>query len=134
MALLRDPRARRAIGLRPAWRNRHWVLYRFTRDAPLLIQARDRDGDPIGIDGFGGDRARVSELTADRVVLRGTAAGDFALRVRYSPFLEVKHGSACLSTDSGGWTHVRLMVHGTVTLGTGLPGPWRRAQPANCDR
>ena len=67
-------------------------------------------------------------------ILTGSGVGEFTLRIRYSPYLRVMHGTACLSTAPGGWTHVRAMVHGTVTLGTGLPGPWRRARPDDCDR
>ncbi|WP_320672191.1 hypothetical protein [Patulibacter defluvii] len=134
LALLRDPAARRAIGLDEAWRNADWTLYRVTDPAPLVAAAADRESDdPLGFPG-GGPDLRVAELRADRVVLRGSGGGTFVLRIRYSPYLQVMHGTACLSTAPGGWTHVRSMVHGTVTLGTGLPGPWRRAQPDDCDR
>ncbi|MDX8152266.1 hypothetical protein SK069_11715 [Patulibacter brassicae] len=151
VALLRDPRARRAIGLREVWRDRHWVLWR-TASRPLVRPVE------LGWAGYeprpSGREAvvpRVVALTADRVVLRNPDRwGELDLRVRWSRFLAIS-GDACIAPGPGGWTRVlagarredptpaggrrpsNAAVHGTVTVRAGLPGRWRRTG-RECDR
>jgi hypothetical protein len=144
VALLRDPRARRAIGLREVWRDRHWVLWR-TASRPLL---RERGG--WGPSYRSGPRSRVTAIAPDALRFVAPQHTELDLRVRWSRHLAVV-GDACVTPAPGGWTMIRTgagtlrtsgaghergeapSVHGTVTVGPGLPGPWRHAGQ-QCDR
>lgn len=135
VALLRDPRARRAIGLREVWRDPHWILWR-TASRPMVRPVE------LGWAGYrplpSGRRRPVppsaTPVGPDRITVRNPDRyGVLDLRIRWTRFLEVRPDGACIERGPDGWTRVRTGVHGTVTVGPGLPGPWRHAGQ-QCDR
>jgi len=125
VALLRDPVARRAIGLRETWRAGHWTLWE-TSSRPLW-RIVDDSSSLAASAMASAPGVRSIDAGGLRAELPGSSVVD--LRIRWSRYLQVTSGDGCLGRAPGGWTRLRTGVHGTVTLGAGLPGPWRRAVP-----
>lgn len=145
-------RSGRVPGLRRVWRDAHISLWRFEGARPLATWAsgpgdtttaadggdatrRDSDdGRAPRTDGRAADATpRVTVLEPERVVLEVPRAGAVDLRIRWSPYLRITAGAACLRRGSGGWTHVTTSLPGTVTVGTGFAVPWRHPESATCN-
>lgn len=92
-------RARPAF-LQPVWRDAHWQVFAVASPARLA------------------DGAAVTRLGTDSVALRFPAPGRALLRVRWTPYWRVVHGSACVERAGGGWTRVRATRAGAVGLAT----------------
>lgn len=117
-------RSGRVPGLRRVWHDAHVSLWRFEGARPLATWATGPDGRTA---------PRVTVLEPERVVLEVPRAGRVDLRIRWSPYLRISSGRACLKRGSGGWTHVTTSLPGTVTVGTGFAVPWRHPESATCN-
>ncbi|WP_036725579.1 hypothetical protein [Patulibacter minatonensis] len=115
-------RSGRVPGLRRVWADAHWTLWRVVDGRPLASWA----------DEGGGPRPRVTAEGPDSFVLEVPRAGVVDLRIRWSPYLHVSSGNACLRRSPGDWTHVRAPARGTVHVGVTISTPWRTAAPADC--
>jgi hypothetical protein len=149
-------RAGRVPGLRRAWSDAHWTLFRVEDARPLASWG----GSP-GEAGVVGDAAEavpaarppsatrpgraaprndpgphVVRLTAGEAVVTVPRAGLVDLRVRWSPFLRATTSApgarACVARGSGGWARIRTDARGTVSVGTGLAVPWRAPSRSDC--
>ena len=90
-------------GLRLVWSNRHWKLWHVT-----------------GTPGLVTGPATLSALAPDQVHLTFSRPGSVTLRLRYSSFSAITDGSACVRPEATGWTTVRSLATGPVTLGTSV--------------
>jgi hypothetical protein len=139
-------RSGRVPGLRRAWSDAHWTLWRVLGGRPLASW-RTPSGptrtaaDPPATTGDGstgasptpsGGAPRVRSMTSDRLVVDVPRAGLVDLRIRWSPYLRVRRGDACLARAAGGWTTIRSFTRATVVVGVGPSMPWRTAAPADC--
>jgi hypothetical protein len=141
-------RSGRVPGLRRVWADETWTLWRVVGGRPLASWAGEGAGsarvdDPTdagtsGRDGAAGHATtsdpppRVIAYGPDSFVLEVPRAGVVDLRIRWSPYLHVSGGNACLRRGPGDWTHVRALTRGTVHIGVTLSTPWRTAAPADC--
>jgi hypothetical protein len=86
--------------LRELWHSPHWRLYAVT-----------------GSPGLTGGGARVTAWGADSFTLAIASAGTYEVRVRYSPYWNLRTGSGCVGQASGGWTAVKATRPGVVNVG-----------------
>lgn len=83
-----------------------------------LWEVRAADGSPIPADeSLAGGGAELTELEADRYVVRVPGPGEYLLRVRHAPALEVVEGTGCI--EPIGAANTRLSVPASA------PGPQR---------
>jgi hypothetical protein len=90
--------------LHEVWRDAHWRVWK--------------------VDGFGGlvdGPASLVSMSPDRVTLNVTGADDLVLRVRATRHWSVKPRGCAAATDDG-WTRLRDLPQGTVTLTQSLSG------------
>lgn len=116
-------RAGTVPGLTRVWGDRHWTVWRVDGARPLVEPE------------VSGARSRVRVIAADAGRLRFAGAQPgvpLRVRVRWSPHLRITAGRACLREASDGWTRVIPIAPGTVSVGSGLPGPWHRSPPVAC--
>lgn len=140
-------RAGRVPGLRRAWSNAHWTLWRVEDARPLATWAGSPAGETAttgaAADGGSGPATarnspdpRVTRLTAGTVTVVVPRAGLVDLRIRWSPFLRATALAsgvrACVAEGSGGWARIRTDAPGTVSVGTGLAVPWRTPSRSDC--
>jgi hypothetical protein len=85
--------------LRLVFSSRHWRVYAVVGATPLVT-------------GPGG----VVELDHSRVQLFAFTPGRLLLRVRYSRYLTVSRGDACVGPASGGWTEVVARAPGRIAV------------------
>ena len=85
--------------LREVFASPHWRVYAVTNATPLL------QGD-----------AQLVALGHNRARLKVFAPGKLLLRVRYSRYLTVSLGSACVAEAPGGWTEVLARESGPVSV------------------
>jgi len=90
--------------LQEVWHDAHWTVWR--------VQ---------GFTGLVEGPATLQELEPDRVVLAVQAPGDLVLRVRATSHWDV-HGGGCAASTPDGWTVLRNLPAGTVTLTQSLTG------------
>lgn len=86
--------------LKPAWRGEHWRLYRVA-PSPGLVRGP----------------ARLTRLGADSFALVAERPGPVVVRVRHSPYWELRAGRGCVDRAPGGWTRLRLARAGPATVG-----------------
>jgi hypothetical protein len=88
--------------LREAWHNRDWRVYAVRNPVPLVQPP-----------------ARVTALGTDTLTLDVPRVGGpgVLLRVRWTPYLAVASGDACVLAD-GNWTRLRVRQPGTIRLAT----------------
>jgi len=89
--------------LRPIWRDGEWRLYA-VRGAGGLV-------DPP---------ARLTSIGADWFDLRAPRAGDFVLRIHFSPYWSVARGPGVCLRERGPWTLVELSRPGSFHVETDL--------------
>jgi hypothetical protein len=90
--------------LQEVWHDAHWRVWKVTDFNGLV------DGS-----------ARLESMTPDRVTLHVTGSGDVVVRVRATRHWAVSPGGCADSTDDG-WTLLRNLPIGTVTLTQSLSG------------
>lgn len=116
-------RADAVPGLRRVWGNPHWTVWRVESARPLV---ESEAGDSAAT-------ARVTAVDAGRLSITGAQVGvPLRVRLRWSPHLRITAGRACLEEADDGWTRVIPTVVGTVSVSSGLPGPWHRSPPVAC--
>ncbi|HEV7460039.1 MAG TPA: hypothetical protein VGN78_05850 [Solirubrobacteraceae bacterium] len=86
--------------LRPVWHSRDWRVFAVTGARPLL-------------QGPG----RLVSVAPQGFVLNAARAGDFTVRLRYTPYWSVADKAGCALPASDGWTHVRAFRSGPITVG-----------------
>jgi hypothetical protein len=86
------------------WHDAHWRVWRVTDFGGLV------DGP-----------ASLQSMSPDRVVLAVTGTDDIVLRVRATSHWSVEPEGCATSTDDG-WTLLRNLAPGTVTLTQSLAG------------
>ncbi len=89
--------------LRPIWANGDWRLYS-VRGAVGLVDP------PV----------RLTSIGADWFNLRAPRAGDFVLRIHFSPYWSVTRGAGVCLRDRGPWTLVELSRPGSFHVETNL--------------
>jgi hypothetical protein len=94
-ALLRNPPAY----LTPVWSDRHWTVWR-VRDSTSLVTGA----------------ATITALTQTSFAVHFTQAGSAIARFRPSKLWHVTSGSACVTSDPGGWLRIRAPRAGVVTV------------------
>ncbi|MBF6621496.1 MAG: hypothetical protein ITG02_14855 [Patulibacter sp.] len=110
-------------GLTRVWGDEHWTVWRVEGARPLVAPE----------DGRAEPNVRVTDLGADRLSFTGAVDGvPLRVRLRWSPYLRITAGRACLHEDEDGWTRVVPRAPGRVSVGSGLPGPWHRSPPVAC--
>jgi hypothetical protein len=85
--------------LREVWHDAHWRIFAVRGATPLAS---------------GG--ARVTRMDADRVDLTVPRAGDYVVRVRFTPYWRALEAGACVAPASGDWTRVHAARPGIVRL------------------
>jgi len=86
--------------LQPVWRDAHWRLYEVRGATPLAAPP-----------------ARVLTAGTDALALSVPRPATIRLRIRWTPYLAVVAGSACVEAD-GDWTRLRVRRPGRVRLAT----------------
>jgi hypothetical protein len=90
--------------LRLVWQNRGWRLYAVNAPQPFVTPGT------------------LVSSGADRVVFKAIAGGDVTVRVRWSRWLTIDGGDACVTAAPGGWTTARVPGPGTYTLSSAVLG------------
>lgn len=91
-------------GLKQVWSNDHWRLYRVQRPRPIATNAT------------------VTAAGHDELKLNVRSAGTVRLRLRWTPYWRIVHGTGCVAKD-GDFTLLRTPRAGAITLATGFaPG------------
>jgi hypothetical protein len=103
--------------LREVWRDGHWRVFAVRDPAPLAS---------------GG--ARVTRMDADAVDLAVPRAGDYVIRVRFTPYWQAQEAGACAGPAAGeeGWTNVHAVRAGPIRLRAGFALGRIRATTARC--
>jgi hypothetical protein len=93
--------------LTPIWASADWTVYEFTDPAPLVQ----------------GATAELMDLDSQRFLLRFDRAGTATVKVRFSPYFRPGGAAACVSPTKAGWTRVRALEAGRVSVGAAFsPG------------
>lgn len=116
-------RAGAVPGLARVWGDEHWTIWRVEDARPL-----------VGPEAAGnGSTVRVTAVGAGRLRFAGARPGvPLRVRLRWSPYLRITAGRACLEEADDGWTRVIPTAIGTVSVSSGLPGPWHRSPSVAC--
>jgi hypothetical protein len=85
--------------LREVFTSAHWRIYRVLDATPLAS-------------GPGG----LTSLGHDSFTLSARAAGMFVVRVHFTRYWALTHGSGCVARAPGGWTAVNVRGPGTVVV------------------
>lgn len=85
--------------LREVWHDAHWRIFAV------------RDATPLA-----GGGARVTRIDADLVDLTVPRAGDYVVRVRFTPYWRALETGACVAPAAGDWTRVHAARPGAVRL------------------
>jgi hypothetical protein len=85
--------------LRQVFASTHWRVYAVAGDTPLVSGP-----------------AQLMSLGHDRVTMKALARASLLLRVRYSRYLTVVRGDACVTAAPGGWTEVHARAPGPVAV------------------
>ncbi len=85
--------------LHEIWRSAHWRLFA-VRDASPLAQAP----------------AVLRSVGHDSFTLAAPRAGEYTMRVRFTPYWALASGSGCVSSAPGGWTEVRARRAGELRV------------------
>lgn len=132
-------------GLRRVWGDAHWTVWRVD-DARPLVEPETAEVEPETAEveaeaaaevepetAADGSKARVVAVSAGQVRIAGARPGvPLRVRLRWSPYLRVSAGQACLDETDDGWTRVIPTAAGTVSVSSGLPKPWHRSPPVAC--
>jgi hypothetical protein len=86
--------------LRPVWHSRDWRVFAVAGARPLL-------------EGPG----RLVRVVPQGFTLDAARAGDFTIRLRFTPYWSVAHDAGCTLRAPGGWTRVHAFRPGRVTVG-----------------
>ena len=98
--------------LTPVWHDADWRVFR-VRDATPMVSGR----------------GSVVRLTGGDIVVSVPRPESVTIRVAYSPWLRVSHGTACLSkSGSGPWTRLTAPRAGTYDIGS----PYRLHRHGAC--
>jgi hypothetical protein len=100
--------------LRQVWHDDHWRVFAVARPTPLA-----------------GGGARVTRMDADAVDLDVPRAGSYRIRVRWTPYWEVRETAGCVAPD-GDWIRVRATHGGTWHLRIGFSLSRVHATDARC--
>jgi len=100
-SLLRSGRS----GLREVWSGAGWRIFELPAATPILT---------------GPGAARLTVLDHDRLAGEVGAPGDYRLRVRYTPYWEVRAGAVCVERAPGGMTLLRAARPGGFELGASV--------------
>lgn len=84
--------------LRPVFRTRHWRVYAVRDPTPIVEGA-----------------ATLTELGSDWLTVQGLRPGTATVRVHYSPYWAVVHGSGCVAPD-GSFTKLTVRQPGPMKL------------------
>src|SRR5690606_541735 len=109
----------------PVWQHPDWTLYA-VHEATSLVEgtgnAEPRDSEPTPARGAEG--AALVAADAAGLTVQAQASGELLVRVRWSRWLRVTGGPACLAR-SGEWTTLRLSRPGRYRITGSLtaPGP-----------
>lgn len=116
-------RAGTVPGLTRVWGDEHWTVWRVENARPLV--EAEVAGDGAGV--------RVTAVNAGLLRFAGARPGvPLRVRLRWSPYLRITAGRACLEEAEDGWTRVIPIAIGTVSVSSGFPGPWHRSPPVAC--
>jgi hypothetical protein len=85
--------------LRPVWHSRDWRVFAVVGARPLL-------------EGPG----RLVRLVPQGFTLDAARAGDFTIRLRFTPYWSVADRAGCTMRAPGGWTHVHAFRPGRVSV------------------
>jgi hypothetical protein len=85
--------------LRPVFRDRHWAVYA-VHDTPGLTNGA----------------GRLTRIGPESFTLRARRPGFTFVRVRHTPYWRIARGRGCVSRAIGGWTLVRSLRPGTITV------------------
>jgi hypothetical protein len=85
--------------LRPVFRDRHWEVFEVLHTPGLT-------------NGVG----RLTRIGSQSFTLRARHRGFTFVRVRYTPYWRVSRGTGCVSKANGGWTLVRSLRAGTISV------------------
>ncbi|HET9163282.1 MAG TPA: hypothetical protein VFN89_07560 [Solirubrobacterales bacterium] len=88
--------------LKPSWSDAHWRVYE-VRDPAPLVQPLD------------GGAASVRRVTRSGFALDVTHPGEFLVRVAFTPYWSIAHGSGCLLRH-GEWTLARASSPGVFRV------------------
>jgi hypothetical protein len=60
--------------------------------------------------------ARVTAVGVDWLTMRVPRAGNYTVRVRFTPYWALAHGSGCVAPAAGEWTEIRARAPGSYHL------------------
>ena len=86
--------------LQPVWHDEHWTLWKV-----------------IGSPGLVSGPARLSVSSPSRFELTADRPATVTVRYRFTDKWSVLDGQACVEPAPGGWTNIRLLAPGGVTIG-----------------
>jgi len=89
--------------LREVWRSAGWRLFALAAPAPLVSAP-----------------GRLTSVWTDGATLLAPRAGTYLLRLRFTPYWELRSGSGCVERAPGGWTRVLARTAGRLQLGVGF--------------
>jgi hypothetical protein len=89
--------------LREIWRSAHWRLFA-VRGASALAQPP----------------ALLTQLGSDSFTLRAPRAGDYTVRVRFTPYWRLASGAGCVRRAGGDWTALQARRAGTLHVEIGF--------------
>jgi hypothetical protein len=96
--LVRSPAASGRGGfLREIWRSAQWRLFAVVGPVPLVAPP-----------------ARLTAADTQSFTLRAPAAGDYEVRLRFTPYWALSRGRGCVARAPDGWTLVRAARAGTM--------------------
>ncbi len=87
--------------LREVWSNDDWRLWE------VLPSVRGGGADPAG-DPLASKGARVTELGPDGFTVEVPGAGDYLLKMSYTPYFQVTKGDACIRRADAGLTRLKV--------------------------
>jgi hypothetical protein len=85
--------------LREIWRSAHWRLFAVIDPRPLVSTP-----------------ATLSSLGEDSLTLQAPRAGDYTVRVHFTPYWALAGGSGCVAEAPGDWTEIQARRPGTLHL------------------
>jgi hypothetical protein len=103
--------------LRPVWRDAHWQVFAVRDPLPLV-------SGPGTLEAF----------TPRGFTVRAERPGSILVRTRHTPYWQTSGAAACVSPAPGGWTRIRALEAGRITVRARFaPGRLAAAGPV-CDR
>jgi hypothetical protein len=89
--------------LKRVFRSRHWRIYRVRGATPLASGP-----------------GRMTALSYDSFTVHARRAGSFLVRVHFSPYWTITHGSGCIAPGPGGWTELTVPRAGSAKVTAGF--------------